>query len=139
MLAKMIPLIMVKDVKINVEYLIKTLGFHLDWVDDAGNSAVMNCCGALLMLQSSNRDASLDGGRVQHHVEILIRIQGGVDEIYGRAFSRGAIISRHLNSVMESQGLVIRRFSVSLPDGYSVTFFEYVSSIENLTQGAGGG
>ena len=129
MKAEIIPLLIVKDVAANVEYLEDALKFKLDRLSDGNEFAVMKYLGATLMLQSqrlyaSSRNISPEECTLEHGIEILLRIRG-VDEAYEQARKKARII-RQLHSVSENFESSIRRFSVALPDGHIITFFEYI-------------
>lgn len=128
--AQIIPLFVVSDVAANIEYLERTLGFRLHREADGGHFAVMEYRGAHLMLQSKrfyswSRDVSLEDKPLGLGIEILIRVRG-VEEVYAAAVANDAVVSRHLHSIAESLEYCIRRFSAALPDGYAITFHEYV-------------
>lgn len=123
MRAEMIPMIMVEDVKTNVDYLTLTLGFHVDLISADGCCAIVNYCGALLMLRSRN-----DGqdGMIQSNVEIIIQTDD-IEQVYKRALSSGAIVREYIVVHTAMAGTVSRRFSVSLPDGYALIFRDDLS------------
>ena len=132
MTAEIIPLLVVKDVAANIDYLTKTLGFEFVRAEDGGQFAVMKYHGARLMLQSRqlyafSRKVSFDEVTVGQGVEILIKING-VDEVFQTVREKGANITRPIHSVAETEHTAIRRFSAALSDGYVITFFEYCSA-----------
>ncbi len=130
MQAQLIPLLVVDDVTANVEYLEKRLGFSLHRMSDGGEFAVMDYRSVFLMLESRRLYASsrgVDFGENQLGIgtETLIKV-ADVDDVYSKARDNGADIKRAIHSVAETTEFNIRRFSVGLPDGYTITFFTYV-------------
>jgi uncharacterized glyoxalase superfamily protein PhnB len=130
MQAQIIPLLVVNDVSANIEYLEKCLGFSTHRLSDGGEFAVMVYRGAFLMIESrrlyaSSRKMSFGEGAVGLGTETLIKVSD-VEYVYNLARNNGAEIARAIHSVAETAEFNIRRFSVSLPDGYLLTFFDYV-------------
>lgn len=119
MTAEITPLLSVKDIQVNTDYLVKTLGFKLDYVTVDGTTAMLNYHGVLLMLQANVDDEP--PAMPENFIEIQVRV-GNIEEIYQRALSRGAIIRRYLECTKHKDGTVVRHFTVSLPDGCPLTF-----------------
>jgi hypothetical protein len=130
MQAQIIPLLVVNEVAANVEYLEKRLGFSVHRMSDGGEFAVMVYRGVFLMVESrrlytSSRDVNFGENPVGLGTEILIRI-ADVDEVYGQVRENGADLIRTIHSIAETAEFDIRRFSAALPDGHTITFFDYV-------------
>lgn len=121
MTAEITPLISVADIKVNTDYLVKTLGFKLDYATASGTTAILNYHGALLMLQAKTGTRQPD--IPESFLEIQVRV-GNIEELYARALSRGAIIRRYLECTEHKDGTVARHFTVSLPAGYPLTFMQ---------------
>ncbi len=115
------PLLSVKDIQVNTDYFVKTLGFKLDFVTGDGTTAILNYRGALLMLQADGGDEP--PALADNLTELQVRV-GNIEEIYASALSRGAIIRRYLECTTHKDGTVARHFTVSLPDGYPLTFIK---------------
>ncbi len=132
MQVQLIPLIVVNDVSANVGYLEKHLGFSAHRIADGGEFAVMVYRGVFLMLESrrlytSSREVAFGDNQVGLGMEILIRVPD-IDDVYSKARDNGAKIIRTIHSIAETAEFNIRRFSTSLPEGYMLTFFEYIHS-----------
>lgn len=130
MQAQIIPLFIVNDVSANIAYLEKHLGFSVRRIADGGEFAIVSYQEAFLMLESrrlyaSSRSVSFGEPAAGQGMEILIKVSD-VDEVYQAARVSGATIVRVIHSVAETVEFNIRRFSVALPDGFVITFFNYV-------------
>ncbi len=112
------PLMPVTDMKVNIDYLVNTLGFKLDNVSADGTTAKLSCQAALLMLQTEVGDGppAMRGDLP----EIQVRVEE-LAEVYKNALSRGAIIRRYLEFAKTEAGTGIRLFTVSLPEGQRLT------------------
>ncbi len=119
MSAKIIPSLSVTDTKINIDYLVNTLGFRLKYLTISGSHAIVDYHGAVLMLKAKTV-AELPAVP-ENFVEIQVRVED-IEGIYRWALSRGAIISRYLERAGCKERREDRRFTVSLPDGYPLTF-----------------
>ncbi len=130
MQAQLIALIVVDDIAATVEYLENRLGFAMHRISDGGEFAVMVFRGVFLMLESrrlytSSREVAFGENPLGLGMEILLKIPD-VDDAYHKVRASGAVITRTIHSVAETAEFNIRRFSTVLPDGYTITFFDYV-------------
>ncbi len=127
MAMKIIPEVPVADIKITIDYLVNTLGFKLDHVAAGGEKAMLRYNEAALVLEAKTIEEP--PSMPEKSINIHVRVEN-IEDIYIRALTRGAIISRYLenNGHKDKDGKVDRRFIVSLPDGFPLTFVEETQS-----------
>jgi hypothetical protein len=112
--AEVIPLLIVDDVRVNVEYLEYTLGFRLDNTVAEEELAVMKYRCATVMLQSrkayaASRGASFEKFVPADGIELMLQTDN-LDEAYAAAVKNNAQVTRHLPTTREASGPV---FAVS--------------------------
>jgi catechol 2,3-dioxygenase-like lactoylglutathione lyase family enzyme len=113
-----IPSLSVADIKVNIDYLVNALGFRLSYLAADGSQAVLEYDGAVLTLEAKTENESPAGPGKFAALQIRV---GDIDGIYRRALTRGAIICRYIEGPACKDG-GDRRFTVSLPEGYPLTF-----------------